>query len=188
MRNIIKLLLTLFIPLLGCQEVIKKKPNILFMVVDDLGYSDLGYTGSQLYETPNIDQLAAIGSTFENGYATCAVCSPSRASLLTGKLPARHGITDWIGAPSGVDWRNQNRHSKLLPASYESHLPHEDITLAEAFKANNYKTFFAGKWHLGHGHFKYSPAGRGFKEFFGPYHGAADHWVMLSGFFAFSTR
>jgi len=127
----------------------KKKPNILFVLVDDLGYTDLSCMGSGYYETPYIDQIARDGMVFTNGYAACQVCSPSRASILTGKFPARHGITDWIGAPAGEDWRKMNRHSKLLPPDYVHELPKEYETLPEALKEAGYKTFFAGKWHLG---------------------------------------
>lgn len=126
-----------------------KEPNILFILVDDLGYSDVGFMGSEFYETPNLDRLAAKGMIFTNGYATSAVCSPSRASILTGKFVAGHGITDWIGAPEGENWRSYNRFSKLLPANYAHALPQEFITIPEALKAEGYKTFFAGKWHLG---------------------------------------
>ncbi|AUS06301.1 sulfatase [Tamlana carrageenivorans] len=127
----------------------KKKPNVLFILVDDLGYHDLGITGSNFYETPHVDKLAVEGVMFTNGYAASRVCSPSRASIMTGKFTARHGITDWIGAKAGTDWRLRNRHDKLLPANYVMQLPQEDITIAEAFKNEGYKTFFAGKWHLG---------------------------------------
>jgi len=140
--------------ILGCQHKEKAqkthdKPNVLFILVDDLGYHDLGVTGSTFYETPNVDKLANEGVMFTRGYAASRVCSPSRASIMTGKFTARHGITDWIGAKTGEDWRNRNRHDKLLPADYIQVLPKADITIAEAFKNNGYKTFFAGKWHLG---------------------------------------
>ena len=72
------------------------KPNIIFILVDDLGWTDLGCFGSHYYETPNIDRLAAQGMRFTNGYAACTVCSPSRASFLTGQYPARLHVTDWI--------------------------------------------------------------------------------------------
>ncbi|WP_299059456.1 sulfatase [uncultured Polaribacter sp.] len=127
----------------------KIKPNILFILVDDLGYHDLGITGSKFYETPNIDQLANQSTIFTQGYAASRVCSPSRASIMTGKFTARHGITDWIGAKAGEAWRTRNRQDKLLPANYVQALPKQDITIAEAFKTAGYKTFFAGKWHLG---------------------------------------
>jgi len=125
------------------------KPNVLFILVDDLGRHDLSCTGSNYYETPNIDRIAREGMVFTDGYATCQVCSPSRASIMSGKFPARHGITDWIGAKTGTDWRKAGRFNKLLPPEYVHNLPHEYITLPEAMKEAGYKTFFAGKWHLG---------------------------------------
>ena len=126
-----------------------EKPNILFILVDDLGLHDLGFAGSTFHETPNIDALANQSFVFTQGYAGSRVCSPSRATIMTGKFSARHGITDWIGAKTGEDWRSTSRHDKLLPATYVEALPKDDITLAEAFKENGYNTFFAGKWHLG---------------------------------------
>ncbi len=126
-----------------------KTPNVLFILVDDLGLYDLGFAGSTYHETPNIDALANQSFVFTQGYAGSQVCSPSRATIMTGKFSARHGITDWIGAKTGEDWRSTNRHDKLLPAAYIEALPKSDITLAEALKENGYNTFFAGKWHLG---------------------------------------
>jgi len=138
--------------LFNCTKSLQKenvKPNIVFILVDDLGYHDLGVTGSNFYETLNIDKLAKESVTFTKGYAASSVCSPSRASILTGKFTARHGITDWIGAKAGENWRTRKRHDKLLPANYVTSLPKEDQVIAEAFKEEGYKTFFAGKWHLG---------------------------------------
>jgi arylsulfatase A-like enzyme len=126
-----------------------QSPNVLFILVDDLGYHDLSCTGSRFYETPNIDRIAAEGMSFTQGYAACQVCSPSRASIMSGRFPARHGITDWIGAETGEGWRKQGRHNKLLPPDNGSFLPHEYTVLPEAMKEAGYKTFFAGKWHLG---------------------------------------
>jgi arylsulfatase A-like enzyme len=123
-----------------------KLPNVLFILADDLGWRDLSNEGSTFYESPHIDRIANEGMKFTRGYATCQVCSPSRASIMTGKYPARLNITDWIGAKMGQQW---NRNTKLLPATYNHNLPHEDTTIAEAFAAAGYKTFFAGKWHLG---------------------------------------
>lgn len=125
---------------------VAEKPNFLFILVDDLGCRDLGYEGSTFHETPNIDALAASGMIFNQGYAACSVCSPSRASLMTGKSPARHGITDWIGADEGMNW---DRGDKVLPAEYMWNLPHEEVTIAETMRDAGYETFFAGKWHLG---------------------------------------
>lgn len=142
----------LFVTLLiACkqQESENERSNILFIIADDLGYHDLSCMGSRFYETPNIDQIAAKGMVFTEGYATCPVCSPSRASIMTGKFSARHGITDWIGAKTGEEWRETGRHNQLLPSEYLHNLPHEYVTLPEAMKEAGYKTFFAGKWHLG---------------------------------------
>ena len=125
------------------------KPNFIFILADDLGYHDLSVMGSNYYETPNIDRIANEGMIFENGYATCQVCSPSRASIMLGTFPARHGITDWIGAKTGEDWRKAGRFNQLLPPEYEHKLSAEATTLPEAMKEGGYKTFFAGKWHLG---------------------------------------
>jgi len=124
----------------------KKRPNVLFILADDLGWRDLSNEGSTFYESPHIDRIANEGMKFTRGYATCQVCSPSRASIMTGKYPARLQITDWIGAAMGQQWK---RNTKLLPAIYRHQLPKEDITMAEAFQEDGYKTFFAGKWHLG---------------------------------------
>ena len=122
------------------------RPNVLFILADDLGRQDLTIEGSKYYETPHIDSIAKSGMRFEYGYSACQVCSPSRASIMTGKVPARHGVTDWIGAKTGTAW---NRNDRVLPPGYTHHLVHEDTTLAEAFKAGGYTTFFAGKWHIG---------------------------------------
>lgn len=123
-----------------------KRPNVLFILADDLGWRDLSVEGSSFYESPQIDSIANGGMRFTQGYATCQVCSPSRASIMLGRFPARHGITDWIGAAEGRNWKRNNR---LYPAKYVHSLPADNVSLAEAFKEAGYKTFFAGKWHLG---------------------------------------
>lgn len=125
------------------------KPNIVFILADDLGWRDLSNEGSTFYESPNIDRIANEGMKFTRGYATCQVCSPSRASILTGKYPNNHGITTWIGDAAGEKWAKRNRHDSHLPADYERSLKASEVTLAEALKAAGYETFFAGKWHLG---------------------------------------
>ncbi|WP_158973897.1 sulfatase [Cellulophaga sp. L1A9] len=152
MRRIACILVFITMGLVSCEvknQPLTTKPNVLFIVVDDLGYADLSVMGSSYYETPNIDALAKSGAIFTNGYATCAVCSPSRASLLNGQFTAKHGITQFDGAPSGQEWKNKNRYTKLLPPEYKHHLDANDVTLPEVFKENGYTTFFAGKWHLG---------------------------------------
>ena len=123
-----------------------ERPNVVFILADDLGWRDLSVQGSSFYESPNLDRIANAGMRFTAGYAACQVCSPSRASIMLGKYPARHGITDYIGAAEGAAWK---RNTKLLPAKYRHALPSADVSLAEAFQVGGYKTFFAGKWHLG---------------------------------------
>ncbi len=123
-----------------------EKLNFLFIIVDDLGIHDLGIEGSTFYETPNIDALASSSERFANGYAACQVCSPSRASIMLGKAPPRHGITTYIGDASGMA---RKRGDQALPAEYRHDFPAGDTTLAEALRGGGYKTFFAGKWHLG---------------------------------------
>lgn len=130
------------------------KPNIVFFLADDLGYMDIGANNPRtFYETPNIDGLAKRGMRFTQGYAACPVCSPTRASIMTGKYPVRTGITDFIGG---------RRAGKLLPAPNRDHLALEEITLAEALRDAGYATFFAGKWHLGTG--DYTPGAQGFQN------------------------
>lgn len=142
------LLAPLVIPITGIQSQARcaDRPNVLFILADDLGWRDLSVEGSTFYESPHIDSIANAGMRFTQGYAACQVCSPSRASIMLGKTPARHGITDWIGAAEGTGWK---RNTKLLPAKYVHALPAEDTTMAEAFREAGYRTFFAGKWHLG---------------------------------------
>lgn len=138
------ILQTLHIPILNAQST--SRPNIVLILADDLGWKDLSNQGSVYYESPHIDRIAKEGMKFNRGYAACQVCSPSRAAILSGKSPARLKITDWIGAKMGDQWE---RNTRLLPAYYHRHLPHSDVTMAEAFGAAGYRTFFAGKWHLG---------------------------------------
>ncbi len=135
--------------IVGCSSEEKlPQPNVLLIVIDDLGWNDLGCMGSEYYETPSIDGLANRGTIFTNGYAGCSVSSPSRGSLITGKSPARHGITSWIGDPEGEAW-GKNHKDILLPAHYKHNLDRDEYSIASAFKDGGYATYFIGKWHLG---------------------------------------
>ncbi len=126
-----------------------EQPNIVFILVDDLGKHDLSCEGSTFYETPHIDRIATQAMRFANGYSACQVCSPSRAAIQTGKTPARVKITDYI-SPNGANQPEQwSRNTKLLPASFSIQLALEEQTIAEALKPLGYHTFFTGKWHLG---------------------------------------
>ncbi len=116
---------------------------MIFM--DDMGWRDLGCSGSTFYETPNIDSLCGEGMRFDRAYAACPVCSPSRASFLSGRYPARTGVTDWID--------NSNKfhplHGKVVEAPYLHHLPDDCHTIAQALHDGGYQTWHVGKWHLG---------------------------------------
>jgi len=120
-----------------------QKPNIVFILVDDMGWADLGCYGNAFHETPNVDRLAGEGMRFTNAYAACPVCSPTRASIIAGQYPARVGITDFIPG-------HQRPWAKLeVPLNRQQYLPLEAVTIAEALKPAGYATGSIGKWHLG---------------------------------------
>ena len=135
------------------------KPNVVVILVDDLGWMDLSCQGSDYFKTPNIDALAAGGMRFTNAYAACAVCSPTRAAMMTGKYPDRVGITDWIrarfqrgkvGTPKVTPTKYVgSKNTQLLCPPNPYWMEHEEVTFAERFKAAGYATAFIGKWHLG---------------------------------------
>ncbi len=149
----------------------EKPLNVVFFLVDDLGQRDLGCYGSTFYETPNIDRLARDGARFTDAYAACPVCSPTRASIISGQWPQRTGVTDYIGAPFQPEqWK---RNTKLLPAPYADRLPPGTSTFASRLKEVGYKTMFAGKWHLGpQGHW---PENFGFDVNFGGHSGGGPY-------------
>lgn len=129
-------------------------PNIVFFFIDDLGWMDLGCYGSSFYETPNLDRLAAGGLRFTDAYASCPVCSPTRASVLSGKYPARVGVTQYIGG---------HNVGKLCDVPYFYGLPASERSLATALKEDGgYQTWHLGKWHLGEG--PCGPKAHGFEE------------------------
>ncbi|MEM7511980.1 MAG: sulfatase [Bacteroidota bacterium] len=146
---------------IGCTDKTPPPPpNIILVLVDDLGWSDLSCQGSSFYRTPNIDKLAAEGIRFTNAYAACAVCSPSRAAIQTGRYPVRHGITDWIrsrfqGGDIPENKQNPNGYvdppefGRLYTPENALWMEKEEQSLAELLKGQGYHTGFIGKWHLG---------------------------------------
>jgi arylsulfatase A-like enzyme len=135
-----------------------KRPNIVFILVDDMGWMDIGANGSRFYETPNVDKLAGEGMRFTQAYAASPICSPTRASILTGKNPARINLTQWIGGPGNPD--------------YVKNLPLKEVLLPEELKPAGYTNGFFGKWHLNNraGEVKYWPQEQGFDT------NVAGHW------------
>ncbi len=147
-------------------------PNVIVILVDDMGWMDLSCQGSDYYRTPAIDRLATEGMRFTNGYAACAVCSPTRAALQTGRYPHRVGVTDWIrsrfqrgriGTPAKNPTEyvgGKNRKFLCPPNPYW--MEHEEISIAEALKARGYQSGYIGKWHLGDP--AWFPPGQGYDE------------------------
>jgi len=147
--------------LVTSSSVAAEQPNFVFLLVDDLGWADVACNNDDsFYETPNIDALAKSGMRFSNGYAAASICSPTRASILTGRHPVRVDITDFLPGNS--------RTGRFLHVKDRDNLALEEVTIAEQLKANGYSTFFAGKWHLGdEGHW---PTDQGFDINIGGHH------------------
>jgi arylsulfatase A-like enzyme len=136
-------LLSLLFAFTGTLSAAETRPNVVILFADDLGWADLGCYGSTFHETPNLDRLAKEGTQFTNFYSAAPVCSPTRASLMTGKYPSRTGITDWIpGMKVPAD-------AKLATTPTGRALARSETTFAQALREAGYQTFYAGKWHLG---------------------------------------
>ncbi len=135
-----------------------QRPNIVFILADDLGYTDVACFGSKYYETPNIDRLAANGIRFTSGYTCGPNCAPTRAALMSGQYGPRTGVYT-VGSIERFDWRSR----PLRPVDNVTQLPLSKITLAQSLKKAGYATAMFGKWHLGEGG-AYHPGQRGFDE------------------------
>ncbi len=133
-----------------------EKPNFVFIMVDDLGWKDVGFMGSNYYETPNIDKLSRQGMVFTNAYANAPNCAPTRACLMTGQYTPRHGIYT-VNNPN----RGESRFRKLIPIPNTTILDSSFVTLAETMRSAGYQTGMMGKWHLGEGE-ETDPEGQGF--------------------------
>lgn len=121
-----------------------RKPNFVFVFIDDMGWTDLGFMGSTYYETPNIDRLAKQGMVFTNAYANAPNCAPTRASLITGQYTPRHGVYT-----VGTSERGEARFRKLIPIQNNTSLASDAVTIPEALKTGGYVSACIGKWHLG---------------------------------------
>jgi uncharacterized sulfatase len=151
---------------------IKNRPNFLFILADDMGWSQVGCYGSDFYETPNIDRLAHEGMLFTDAYAACPVCSPTRASIMTGRYPARLHLTDFIAGGSFP-------YEKYSQPEWQKYLPLEEITIAEVLKIAGYATASFGKWHLSIDKkppksLPFNPDKQGFDEYFVTYKPSAE--------------
>jgi len=129
--------------MIQCRPNEEKPMNVVFFLVDDLGWSDIGCYGSRFYETPHIDRFASEGVRFTSAYAACHVCSPSRASIMSGKYPASLNLTDWL--PGRLDFPFQ----KLKNVQINQHLPYGEATIPKVLQEKGYRTAIFGKWHLG---------------------------------------
>lgn len=157
MKKIIVLSI-LFVVVVSFQTFSKEnKPNIVFILADDLGWADLPCYGNSFNEAPNLEKLAEAGILFANAYAACPVCSPTRASIHSGQYPARVGVIDFITG----HWRPFEE--VVVPKNRTQYLPFEIITIAESLQKAGYKTGYFGKWHLGSGE-DFMPGNQGYDK------------------------
>jgi arylsulfatase A len=154
--SVVALIAILDAPAAAADAAAAGPPSFVFILADDLGAHDLGYSGSDLHRTPGIDRLAREGMIFTAAYAACTVCSPSRAAILTGKYPARLHLTDWIHG-------HDRPRAKLLPPEWTQFLDPAETTVAESLRAAGYATAQIGKWHLGDGE-EHRPERQGFNR------------------------
>jgi arylsulfatase A len=166
---------------LGAAKAPPPRPNFVFILADDLGWADVACYGADLHETPNIDRLARQGMRFTDAYAAAPVCTPTRASIMTGKYPARLHMTIWHEASA-----NPPLGRRLIPPVTQGNMPHEQVTIAEVLKQAGYFTAHIGKWHLGDA--AHYPQTQGFDvniggtfwgaphSFFWPYSGSGNRW------------
>ena len=166
MRPVFHLLCSLVLAALfftSCEKSVLK-PNVILFLADDLGWSQTSTYGSSFYQTPNVDRLSSQGIRFTEAYSACGVCSPTRASLMTGKYPARLHLTNFIPAKDPGD-------KPLLEPVWQKYLPLEEHTLGELFLERGYRTAYFGKWHLSAEKFgpeslPYNPDKQGFMDYF----------------------
>ncbi len=159
----LSLLLFIFIgAVIGIVRADEASPNFILLLVDDLGYGDLGYTGNPHTPTPNIDKLAAESIEFKNGYAPAPQCSPTRAAIYSGQYPARVRITHWIPGPGEEEMAYHKQYKGIDLPRQRGALPIETVTIAEKLKTADYATAHIGKWHIGEGEFE--PVNQGFDQ------------------------
>ncbi|MGC9342938.1 MAG: sulfatase [Bacteroidales bacterium] len=171
----------------------KEHPNIIFILADDLGWRDVGYMGNTIIETPNIDKLASSGMVFTQGYSSAPTCTPTRASIMTGKypgdlkmfavIPSLKPNPEWdYGVPRGNNYNFFNTGDRYdYAVTSGSYLPLEEKTVAEYLKEKGYKTCYLGKWHLGHQ--PYHPIYQGFDKQIG----TANYGSPPTYFFPYET-
>ena len=174
----VRLRFTALVLALGCQAAPQKsdvgRPNIVFVLVDDMGYGDLGCTGGKDIPTPHVDRLAREGVRFTDFYSNAPVCTPTRAAFMTGRWQQRVGLEWALGYTAACERRVDGRWMPE-PDMHALGLPTREVTVAQMLKRAGYATGAFGKWHLGYPP-EYNPVRRGFDEYFGTLLGHADYY------------